>query len=153
MTASAIANALHTLAAVVWIGGAFFAYVVLRPATGEMEAPDRIALWRRVFDRFFPWVWIAVFMLPATGFWAVRQDFGGFANTGPHVHAMTGIGMLMIFLFVYLYGGPYKRFTDAVDKADWSAAGSAMGTIRHVVGINLILGLITVAIGSSGRFW
>jgi uncharacterized membrane protein len=29
--ASAVANALHVLAAVVWVGGMFFAYVILRP--------------------------------------------------------------------------------------------------------------------------
>ena len=31
---SAAATALHVLAAVVWVGGMFFAYLVLRPAVG-----------------------------------------------------------------------------------------------------------------------
>ena len=50
------AVSLHILAAIVWIGGMFFAVLVLRPAAGPLEPPDRLALWRRVFARFFPWV-------------------------------------------------------------------------------------------------
>jgi putative copper export protein len=34
---------LHILGAIVWVGGMFFAYMVLRPAAGEMEGPTRLA--------------------------------------------------------------------------------------------------------------
>ena len=40
---------LHSLAATVWVGGMFFAYVVLRPVAGGLEGPARLALWRGVF--------------------------------------------------------------------------------------------------------
>jgi hypothetical protein len=53
---SAILIRLHTLAAVVWVGGMFFAYNVLRPSTGPLEPAERLALWQRVLSRFFPWV-------------------------------------------------------------------------------------------------
>ena len=43
--------ALHVLAAVVWVGGMFFAYMVLRPSAGLLVAPARVALWQRVFGR------------------------------------------------------------------------------------------------------
>ena len=33
-----VTKGLHVLAAVVWVGGMFFAYVVLRPAAGGVEA-------------------------------------------------------------------------------------------------------------------
>lgn len=153
MWTTAFAIALHTIAAVVWIGGAFFAYVALRPAAGGLEPPQRLALWRRTFDRFFPWVWIAVFALPMTGFGLVMGTFGGFANVGLHVHIMNGIGMAMILIFVILYGGPYKGFTDAVDRQDWAEAARRLNTIRRLVATVLVLGLITIAVGSSGRFW
>ena len=46
---SAIANALHVLAVVVWVGGMFFAYVILRPAIGCIEpAGERLKLCARV---------------------------------------------------------------------------------------------------------
>ena len=34
--------ALHILAAVVWVGGIFFAYMVLRPSAGPLEPPDAV---------------------------------------------------------------------------------------------------------------
>lgn len=38
-----IALILHILAAVIWVGGMFFAYVVLRPvAAGQLQPPLRL---------------------------------------------------------------------------------------------------------------
>jgi uncharacterized membrane protein len=153
MWTTALIVALHTLAAIVWVGGAFFAYVALRPSIAPLEPPQRLALWRRTFDHFFPWVWIAVLALPMTGFALVIGTFGGFANVGSHIHIMNGFGMVMILLFVVLYGGPYKGFTDAIDKEDWPIAAAKLKTIRRIVAVNLTLGLITSAVGASGRFW
>ncbi|MEI9804681.1 MAG: hypothetical protein WDN48_09810 [Pseudolabrys sp.] len=48
---------LHILSAVVWVGGMFAAYLCLRPAAGALEGPQRLALWRAFFAKFFPWVW------------------------------------------------------------------------------------------------
>jgi uncharacterized membrane protein len=41
----------------------------------------------------------------------------------------------------------------AVGREDWAEAGRQLGQIRMIVTINLVLGLIVVAIGSSGRYW
>lgn len=153
MSASAIAIPVHILAALAWVGGMFFAYMILRPALAGMEAPRRLALWQGVFDRFFPWVWAAAFLLPMTGYWMVQMDMGGFRNAGLHVHIMNGIGLVMIGLFVYLYGSLYRRFVDAVAAGDWPAAGGLIAAIRRIVGINLMLGIAAIVIGSSGRFW
>ncbi len=50
-----IALLLHLLAAVVWVGGMFFAYVALRPvAAAQLEPPARLTLWAGVFKVFFP---------------------------------------------------------------------------------------------------
>lgn len=153
MIPTVIAVAIHILAAVVWVGGMFFAYLILRPSAGPLEPPERLKLWSRVFARFFPWVWAAVVALPATGYWQVMMDFGGFKNVGLHVHVMQALGLVMIFLYVYLFGGPYTRFQKAVAAADWPAAGGQLNTIRRIVGTNLVLGLIVSAVGASGRFW
>src|SRR6516165_4765876 len=58
-----IGVAFHIVAAVIWVGGMFFALVVLRASTGPLDPPTRLALWQRVFGRFFPWVWGAVAVL------------------------------------------------------------------------------------------
>ena len=44
-----LALILHEWGAIVWVGGMFFALIVLRPATGPLDPPARLALWRRVF--------------------------------------------------------------------------------------------------------
>ena len=50
----AIALTLHILSAVIWVGGMFAAYMCLRPAAGLLETSQRLGLWRRFFQKFFP---------------------------------------------------------------------------------------------------
>jgi uncharacterized membrane protein len=144
---------LHILAATIWVGGMFFAYLVLRPSARGLEPPQRLPLWERVFSRFFLWVWAAVILLLLTGFFMVMHGFGDFANVGQYIHIMMGIGILMMLIFFHLYFAPWRRFRRAVAAADWPAAGKNLEQIRMLVAINLVLGLITVAIGASGRYW
>lgn len=150
---SAVTNVLHALSAVIWVGGMFFAYVVLRPSLGDHAPEQRLILWSRVFQRFFPWVWLAVILLPATGYAAIFIDFGGFAAAGLYIHIMQGIGLVMIALFLYLFAVPFQHLKKAVAGEDWPSAGKSLAVIRRIVGANLHLGLINVAIGASGRFW
>lgn len=146
--------AIHVLAAMLWVGGMFFAYVVLRPSVGGIEpAAERPRLWRRVFARFFPWVWAAVVLLPATGYALIVVQFGGMAGAAPYIHVMQGIGWLMFLLFGHLYFAPWRRFRSAVDQGDLQAAAPALAGIRRVVALNLALGLLVVAIGATGRYW
>ena len=57
MTAFALPYTLHVLAALVWVGGMFFAWMVLRPATvAALDGPARLRLWVEVFRRFFGWM-------------------------------------------------------------------------------------------------
>lgn len=154
MPSYAAAITAHVLAAVVWVGGMFFAYLALRPtAAGLLEPPLRLALWTGVFERFFPWVWAAIVLLLASGYWIIFAVFGGFAFAGPHIHIMQALGLLMILLFLYLYFAPFKRLQRAVAAEDWAGGGQQLNTIRRIIAINLTLGLLVVAIGSGGRYW
>jgi uncharacterized membrane protein len=145
--------AFHILAAVVWVGGMFFAYVVLRPSAGPLEPPVRLALWQRVFARFFPWVWASVVVLLASGLAMVLVRVGGFAAAGTYVHIMMALGIIMMLIFGHLYFAPWQRFRRAVSNADWPAAATNIEQIRIIVAVNLVLGLITVVIGATGRYW
>ena len=40
-----IAVALHVVAAIIWVGGMFFAYVMVRPAMGGLTPPDPVKMW------------------------------------------------------------------------------------------------------------
>lgn len=149
---NALAIALHGLAATLWIGGMFFAYLVLRPTVAVMEPHRRLTIWSGAFRRFFPWVWMSVVVLPITGYWLVFQAFGGFATSPVYVHLMHALGLLMIGLFVYLYYRPYPVFQKAVEDENWPAAGAALNRVRHVVLVNLILGLVLLVIVYAGRY-
>ena len=97
----------HMLAAVIWVGGMFFAYLALRPAAAtRREPPWRLPLWSQTFARFFPWVWAAVLLLPASGYWIILQAFEGMAHVGLHVHIMQLIGSGMIGIYLYIYFAP-----------------------------------------------
>jgi uncharacterized membrane protein len=139
----------HILSAVVWVGGMFFALLVLRPASGPLDPPARLALWRRVFAGFFPWVFAAIVLLLISGF---TLFLGGYA-AGPHVHVMMAIGIVMMLIFFHLYFAPWKRFQVAVEAGQNAVAAAQLNQIRILVIVNLVLGLITAAIGASGRYW
>jgi uncharacterized membrane protein len=148
-----IALALHLTAALVWVGGMFFAIMVLRLAAGELEPPIRAPLWGRVFAKFFPWVWVAVITLPLTGYWMVYNVWGGFAALPIHGHFMHGLGLIMIAVYLHLWFAPYKRFRAALAGGDIPAAGANLNQIRILVTVNLLIGLANSVIGSTGRYW
>lgn len=144
---------LHALSAVVWVGGMFFAHQVLRPAAVALEPGPRLTLWSRVLGRFFAWVLAAIILLLLTGYAMVFGVYGGFRGIGLYVELMQGMGILMMLLFLHLYSAPWRRFRAAVARQDWAEGARQLGQIRMIVTINLVLGVIVVAIGSSGRYW
>jgi len=149
----AVLLALHVLAAVIWVGGMFFAYMVLRPSAGPLESASRLALWQRVFGRFFPWVWASIAVLLISGYSILFLRFGGFHAAPPHIHVMQATGILMMLLFLHLYFAPWRRFSRAVETGVLQDAAASLNQIRRIVATNLVLGLVTVAAGASGRFW
>jgi uncharacterized membrane protein len=142
---------LHLLAAVVWVGGMFFAYMALRPAAGPLDPAVRLALWQRVFDRFLHWVWAAVALLLVTGYWMALGPLGGFKGLGIHIHIMQGLGWIMILLFLHLYFAPYRCLRAALAADDIPKAARCLSQIRFIVAANLALGLLVVAVAAGGR--
>ena len=59
----------------------------------------------------------------------------------------------MMLLFLHLFFAPWRRFSRAVGAGAFADAAASLNQIRRIVAINLVLGLITVAVGASGRFW
>jgi uncharacterized membrane protein len=144
--------AAHILAALFWVGGMAFAYMVLRPAAGALDAPARLTLWRDVFRRFLPWVGAAIVALLVSGYAMMFMAYGGF-RAPLYIHVMQGTGILMMLLYLHLYFAPWRRLQKTVRDADWPNAGKQLAMIRKLVAINLVLGVITVLVGSTGRLW
>ena len=148
-----IAIALHLIAAVIWVGGMFFAYMALRPVAAELlEPPLRLNLWSQTFAKFFIWVWVSIIVLPLTGYWMILQIWGGFDATDLSIKLMHIIGWIMILIFLYLFFMPYGRMKQAIAAQDYKTAGNALALIRKIVAVNLTLGLIVVLIAGGGRY-
>lgn len=148
-----IATIFHALSAIIWVGGMFFAYLILRPVAGQhLEPPIRLTLWRNVFQKFFLWVWHSIAFLWLSGLWMIYLK-QGFANVGWHVHAMMGLGSLMTLIFIYLVFIPYNKLIQAVQQEDWQTGANALAQIRIIVAINLLLGFLTSGLGAAGVYF
>jgi len=145
--------AFHTLAAVIWVGGIFFAVHILRPALDHLGDANKLEMWRDCLQHFFHWVWGCVAVLLLTGYGVVYFGYEGFAAVGLHIQIMQITGLIMVGLYVLLWVGPWQHFHHAVDNGNVPAAVKALLQIRHIAKINLILGLFTSAIGATGGFW
>lgn len=147
MTPYAFPYVLHLLAALIWVGGMFFAWMILRPvAVRTLEAPERLRLWVAVLQRFFIWVWVLIIALPLTGIGMLHMRFGGFEAAPQYVHIMTGLYVVMLALFLRVRLLNLPQLVRAAGAESWAEAGAELGRIRRLVGINLVVGLIVVVV-------
>jgi len=145
--------ALHILSVVIWVGGMAFAHRFLRPVVAaQLEPPQRLRLWVGVFSNFFPLVWLAIILLPVTGYGMIFGVWGSMAAVPVYVHIMNGLGTIMIMIFLHVYFAPFKKLKVAVNEENWPAGAQALNQIRMLVGINTILGLLVIIIASAGRY-
>ncbi|NWB10138.1 CopD family protein [Pseudomonas sp. G5001] len=150
MTVFSFAYTLHVLAALIWVGSMFFAWMILRPAAmAALDGPARLKLWVNVFQRFFVWVWVAVLVLPISGVGLLQLRFSGFETAPRYVQVMMGLYVVMTALFIRIQALKLPELRVAVAAEDWPAGAAALGQIRKLVGINLIVGLVLVAIASA----
>src|SRR5580704_4896909 len=135
--------AVHVLCAVVWVGGMFFAYVVLRPSLSVLEPIQRIALHTQIYRRFFLVVWHAMPLILLSGFVVLFGFYGGMEFVGWNVHLMMLLGLIMSAVFLLIFFGPYARFRRTTDR---TVAAASIDRIRKLIGINLVLGIVTVVV-------
>ena len=144
---------IHLLAALIWVGGMFFAYVVLRPAAVEvLEPPQRLCLWDAVFRRFFVWVWGVVAILLVSGLYMIYLS-GGITHVGLHIHIMLALGLAMMAIYGYVFFACYVPFSLNVANQRWKEAGEMLGKIRKLIAVNLTLGLLIVCVVVIGTGW
>lgn len=144
---------IHLLSALVWVGGLFFSYVVLRPAAVEvLQPPERLRLWNSVFRRFFNLLWSAIGAVLITGLYMIYQN-GGLAQAPHFVHVMLLSGVLMTAVFCYVFFACFVPFSLFIAKERWQEAGAILSKIRHLVALNLILGVSTIIVAKVGMLW
>ena len=149
--AVSVATTLHLLAVVIWVGGMFFAHLILRPATRALPSMRRLPLWGRVLGSFFSWVWIAALGILISGHGLLFVNATSLVPTQRSLLVMMVLGDLMFLFFLYAWFGPYRALKAALALDDWSTARLHQGRIRRIVLINLILGLATIVVATEGR--
>jgi uncharacterized membrane protein len=70
-----------------------------------------------------------------------------------YIHLMHGIGLVMIAIYCYVYFVPFQRLKRAVAAQIWPEGKGHIDRIRDMVGINTILGLLTIAVAAGGRYF
>ena len=141
---------LHMLGIVIWVGGMFFAHQILRPvAADQLEPPQRLRLWVGVFKRFFPWVWGCLVAILFSGLFMIGL-MGGMGRVPIYVHGMFASGLIMMVIFAFVFLVYFARLKQSVAAQDWKVGGATLANIRQLVGINLSLGLLTIAMATAG---
>ncbi|MDR5854042.1 CopD family protein [Caballeronia sp. LZ062] len=140
---------LHLLGVAVWIGGMVFAHFCLRPALGDLAPQLRLPLWEAVFARFFNWVAGAVLVILLTGGFLLTQ-YGG-AHAAWPLHAMAGLGIVMMLIFGHIRFAVFPRIRRAVQAQNWPDGARAVGTVRRLVVVNLVLGIVTIGTAVLSR--
>lgn len=143
---------IHVLSIVVWIGGMVFVHFFLRPATLQLEPPQRVRLMHDTLQRFFKAVLVAVVLVLVTGLWMIGrvakesvQAGLGFAMPLDWT-IMATLGIVMMTIFGHIRFALFKRLGRAVAASDWPAGGAALAAIRTWVGINLSIGVAIIVI-------
>lgn len=145
------AKALHVLFAVIWVGGMIFVQLALRPVVvAQLAPPAQAALMRAVLDRFFVLVWLAVLIIPLTGFWTIFAGYGGMSHLGAHIHYMTGIGSLMVLIYIGLFFFLFIPFKRALAAGQPERARALMTRLRLLIWVNLVLGVSVILVASGG---
>lgn len=141
----------HVLSIIVWVGGMAFAHFALRPALATLEPPRRLMLMREVLARFFRAVLIVSGLTVVSGLWmiaiAARQaaEAGGGFRMPLSWTVMSTLGIVMLLVFGHIRFALYRRLHRAVAAQDWPAGAAALGGIRKLVLLNLVLGVAAVA--------
>lgn len=141
-----VLKVLHLLGVVIWVGGMFFAYMILRPVVNQqLQMPEMFKFWQAVFGGFFQWVWLSITIILASGFHMVAE-MGGLGKLSFNIYLMAALGMMMVLIFLHVFFTAYRKFRRYVAAEEWQSAGIALVQIRVLIGLNLVIGLVTVAI-------
>ncbi|WP_287495985.1 CopD family protein [Pandoraea sp. CB10b_02] len=149
MSVYALSLFLHLVSVAVWIGGMFFALACLRPASSELSPQQRLPLWEAAFTRFFTWVGVAIVVILLSG-GHMMMAMGGAHARWP-VHAMAGVGVVMMLVFGHIRFALFPRLQRAVQAQSWPDGAAAVNGIRRLVILNLVLGVVVIGLAASLR--
>lgn len=142
---------IHLLCAAFWVGGMATMHFAVRPsAVATLEPPLRLRMMAATLRRFFVGVDASVTLLFATGV-AMILAGGGFRGLHWRIEAMMSIAIVMLAIYVYIRASVFGAMRRAVDESAWPAAAARLNTVRKLVTVNLVLGVIVFGVATIGR--
>lgn len=139
----------HLLAAAFWVGGMVTMHFAVRPAAvATLQPPLRLPLMAAVLTRFFTGVTIAIVVLWASGLSMVMLA-GGRMHWS--VHAMLTLALVMTAVYLRIRLAPWPRLKAALAASEWPVAAKQLDRIRHMVVMNLAMGVAVFAVAVIGR--
>jgi len=148
-----IATTIHLIAGTIWVGGMFFAYVILRPGSVKILEPElRLQLWNYCFSRFFNWIWVIVICTPISGYFINSHNSSFIQESDFQNLLMQAVGWIMVGIFIFVFFFPYKKFKFSVIEKNFVVASQQLNIIRKFIAINLALGISNLFIAGSLQF-
>ena len=142
---------IHLLCAAFWVGGMATMHFAVRPsAVATLEPPLRLRMMAATLRRFFVGVDASVTLLFVTGV-AMILSAGGFRGLHWHIEAMMSIAIVMAAIYVYIRASVFKAMRRAVEESAWPVAAARLNTVRKLVMVNLVLGVIVFGVATIGR--
>ena len=141
----------HLSAVVVWVGGMALMQLAVRPSAATLLEPaQRVAFMAATLGRFFSIAAFVIVILLISGGW-MMQVMAEVQQLPVFVHVMAGLGLVMTAVFGHLRFAIFPRLRRAVAAQDWPLGGQILASIRPLVTLNLVLGVVTICVATIGR--
>lgn len=146
-----IALFIHLLCAAFWVGGMATMHFAVRPsAVATLEPPLRLRMMAATLRRFFVGVDASVTLLFVSGLGMIMAA-GGFRGLHWRIEAMMSIAIVMAAIYVYIRASVFQAMRRAVEESAWPVAAARLDTVRKLVTLNLVLGVVVFAVATIGR--
>ena len=132
---------LHAIAAVAWVGGGIFYWVVLRPALRAGDASPATA--RLVGSEFAQLVILAMWTLVVTGGILFFSRLSEPTSTVPYGVVLGVKVALSAWMFFLTVGRRGRRSDDAQPRGSLRAAANALGHVNMIVLLGIAVFLLS----------
>ncbi len=131
---TAVANWFHIIAVLIWIGGMLYTLFVLKPSLNVLgDEKGKFVI--TAMGKFFPLVWMAIFLLLITGGYRVHN----YIHSGIFISKLVVFG-IMVLVFSYIYFGLFKK----LQKVEKSEKPVIISRITNLIKLNFVLGLLVI---------
>lgn len=147
-----LARALHVVAVVGWFGGVWFVTLVILPAIGRSELPERrVEAFHRIEGRFAPQAAFWVLLTGASGFWMTWKMDLWWRFSNPHYWWMWAMLLVwLLFVLILFIAEPlviHPLLRREARNERWHAHLQAMHIILSLLGLLTIAGAVAGAHG------